>query len=466
MPSPIDLQRARKRTATPGTRTCMWMLLLAVMALLAPAAYGQATRPNIVVIVADDLGWGDVGFHGATNKTPNLDRLARGGVELEQHYVAPMCSPTRAALLSGRYWSRFGITGATNNRVMPFDTVTLASALRSAGYETALTGKWHLGSRPEWGPRKYGFDHTYGSLAGGVTPNEHRYKRGPYTETWHRNEQLLKEKGHVTDLIAAEAVRWLEQRGERPFFLYVPFTAVHIPIDEPEEWLDLYPDLQPPSRRQYAACLSHFDAAVGRIVRALERTGKRDNTLLVFFSDNGAYPDARNDDPQYPGSFPPGPAGGTNLPLRGRKTQVYEGGIRVPAFVHWPGRLKPGKVSNPMHVVDWMPTLCNLAGYRADRDLKWDGRDLWPRITGKAPAQPRTLYWEGVGRRTSALRHGDWKLVAQHGPKPGVELFDLARDPEEKENLADRHPERVDVLRKLLDEQRGRDNDAAVPPGT
>jgi arylsulfatase A-like enzyme len=266
--------------------TLLLSLLLIPVSL--PATNLQAPRLNFVVIVADDLGWADVGFHKAEIRTPNLDRLAQDSLLLEQFYVAPMCSPTRAALLTGRYWSRFGVTVATNDQVLPFGTVTLASALRSAGYETAMTGKWHLGSKLEWGPLKFGFDHSYGSLAGGVGPYNHCYKKGPFSQTWHRDDRLIEEQGHVTDLITQEAIRWIESRSKRPFFLYVPFTAPHIPIDEPQPWLAAYSDIKPLSQQHHAACVSHLDDAIGRILSALRRTHIRDNTVVIFFSDNGA----------------------------------------------------------------------------------------------------------------------------------------------------------------------------------
>lgn len=441
--------------------------LLAAIALtfLTDVLHAEAAsppRPNIVVIVADDLGWGDVGFHGAALKTPHLDRLAREGVELRQHYVAPVCSPTRAAFLSGRYWSRFGVTAPQNERAFRFDTVTLARALQSPGYRTALTGKWHLGSKPQWGPCRFGFDHGYGSLAGGCGPYDHRYKMGPFTRTWHRDDQLIEEEGHITDLIAREAVRWIEEQTEAPFFLYVPFTAVHIPVDEPQRWLDFYPDVAEASRRQYAACVSHLDDAVGRIVDALARTGRRRQTLLVFFSDNGGYPTARNDDPLYPDSdkYVAGPAGGSNLPLRGKKTELYEGGIRVPALVNWPGTLKPGQATAPIHVVDWMPTLCGLAGYKPERDLKWDGENIWPVLSGAVAARPRELYWAGTGHNTDAVRQGDWKLIVHRKPAVPAELFNLAEDPNEQTNLADAQPQRMAALAQLLARLAERDNDA------
>lgn len=436
-------------------------LFVSLLVTIVPAGVeADDAPPNFVVLVADDLGWGDVGYHGSSIQTPHLDRLAGEGVRLHQHYVASMCSATRSALLSGRYWSRFGVTGATNSRVYPFDTVTLAGALQSVGYETAITGKWHLGSKPEWGPRRFGFDHSHGSLAGGVGPWNHLYKRGQYSTTWHRNDELIEEEGHVTDLITNEAVRWIESRKDKPFFLYVPFTAVHIPLDEPSPWLERYSDIAKIGKRHYAASATHMDDSIGKIVAALEKAGKRDDTLVVFFSDNGTRPDVRNDDPQYPGTYPAGPAGGSNLPLRGQKAQIYEGGIRVPALVQWPGRLKPGVFDAPMHVVDWMPTLCGLAGYRPSRELKWDGQDMWPQITGRSSVEPRTLYWAGVGFRSAALRDGDWKLVVHHRPQEQVELFDLARDPNEQNDLAKQHPQRVAELKRLLAEHAAADRDA------
>ncbi|MBM4082731.1 MAG: sulfatase, partial [Planctomycetes bacterium] len=332
-------------------------------------------------------------------------------------------------------------------------------ALRAAGYDTAITGKWHLGSKPEWGPRQFGFDHSYGSLAGGVGPLDHRYKKGPFTETWHRDDKLIEEQGHVTDLITQEAVRWIESRTEKPFFLYLTYTAPHIPMDEPKAWLDRYPDIGVPTKRQFAACVSHMDDGIGQVVRALERAGKRENTLIVFTSDNGATPNVRNDDTQYPGSYPPGPAGGSNEPLRGQKAQLYEGGIRVPALVNWPGKLKPSRFAAPIHVVDWMPTLCALAGSQASSDLKWDGQDVWPTLTGAVKPTPRQLYWAGPGFKTAAARDGDWKLIIHRGETEKAELFDLASDPCEKTDLAAQHPERVAALKKLLAELSARDND-------
>ena len=236
-------------------------------------------QPNLLIIVADDLGWADVGYHGSSIKTPNIDRLAREGVELDQHYVCPMCTPTRAALLSGRYPSRFGDQAVKpcNERVYPFGQVTLASALRSIGYDTGVSGKWHLGSLPEWGPNHFGFNRSYGSLAGGVGPYDHRYKQGPHTYTWHRDGELLDEDGHVTDLIGQEAVGWISEK-QQPWFYYVPFTAVHIPVQAPQEYIGLYggetfyddPEKEEAFKR-YAAYATQMDDWIGRMLGATYR---------------------------------------------------------------------------------------------------------------------------------------------------------------------------------------------------
>ncbi|MBX3436684.1 MAG: sulfatase [Planctomycetaceae bacterium] len=440
------------------------VMVLSGFAAHSVASLAAAEQPNIVFIMADDLGWADVAFHGGNAPTPHLDRLAAEGVELAQHYVAPVCSPTRTGLMTGRCWSRFNVTNPQNERALPWETVTLPRALQAAGYDTCLTGKWHLGSKPEWGPNHFGFDHSYGSLAGGVTSWTHRYKVGPFTSTWHRNETLLDEDGHVTDLITDEAVRWLADRTERPFFLYVPFTAVHLPVDEPQEWLARVPaEIDGPVARHYAACIMHLDDAVGRIVDALEHSGRRDNTLVIFTSDNGGST-AENNGQSYPNAnAPAGPLPGSNTPLRGQKGELYEGGIRVPTIVHWPARLAPGRCDAPLQITDWMPTLCALAGYRAEQDLRWDGTDVWPVITGSSTRDAHPLYWTAPGYRSRAVRDGDWKLIVHgDGDARRVELFDLAHDPTERTNRASDLPDKAAALERLLTTLAAADGDAAV----
>ncbi len=417
-------------------------------------------KPNILLIVADDLGWADVGFHGSPIGTPHIDQLANQGIILDQHYVAPMCTPTRAALLTGRYWSRYGNTKPSNERVLPWKTHTLARVLKSAGYRTGITGKWHLGSLPEWGPRKFGFDISYGSLAGGVHPYNHQYKFEPYLKTWHRNDTLISEVGHVTDLIGNEAVKFIETESKHPFFLYVPFTAVHDPFDEPPAWLDSVSHIEP-GRRQYAACVRHMDSTIGRMISALERTGQLDNTVIVFFSDNGG----TNGDGSlnYPEGKANSPIKGLNHPLRGWKTQLYEGGIRVPAFINWSGVLAPDKLTIPLHVIDWMPTICHFLGISEIESINWDGVNIWPLLKKEDTGllTDREFYWQGVNRNSAALRQGDWKLVVHRNKEENkIELFDLSKDPFEKLDLASDQGLRVNEMLKALGEQEKKDNSA------
>ena len=434
--------------------------------LLGVSLSHAAEQPNIIFIIADDLGWADVEFHDGNVPTPNLNRLVEEGVELRQHYVAPVCSPTRAGFLTGRYWSRFGVTTPTNSLGLPRETVTVAKALGDAGYDTCLVGKWHLGSTPGEGPNHYGFDHSYGSLAGGVTPYSHFYKRGPWVTTWHRNEELIDEEGHVTDLLADEAVEWIGSRGEGPFFLYVPFTAVHLPIREPEEWMEKVPaGIEGPVARQYAACVMHLDGAVGRIVDAVEEAGKSETTLIVFTSDNGGSTVENNDTKYPPDNCPDGRLTGNNAPLRGQKGDIYEGGTRVPTIARWPGKLEAGTVFEPpLHVTDWMPTFCALAGSEADgKKLKWDGENIWPALTGEAELPERALYSAGPRFRASALREGDWKLIVFHGEKERIELYNIAEDPNEENDLAESNPEKVAALKRSLAKESASDNDAVAP---
>ncbi len=444
----------------------MKLLLFTFLAGLSFSLSVAEGKPNIIFIIADDLGWADVDFHGGNVPTPNLKRLVEEGLELRQHYVAPVCSPTRAGFLTGRYWSRFGVTTPTNSLGLPRETVTVAKALGDAGYETCLTGKWHLGSSPDEGPNHFGFDHSYGSLAGGVTPYSHFYKRGPWTTTWHRNERLIDEEGHVTDLLTDEAVEWIDARGEKPFFLYVPFTAVHLPIREPDEWMNQVPaEIEGPVARQYAACVMHLDGAVGRIVDAVEEAGKTDSTLIVFTSDNGGSTAENNDTKYPPDNCPNGRLTGSNTPLRGQKGDIYEGGTRVPTVARWPGKLEAGTTfESPIHVTDWMPTFCALAGSEADGDvLNWDGENIWPALAGETDLPDRALYSAGPRFRASSLREGDWKLIVFSGEKEKVELFNIAEDPNENNDLAQANPEKVAELKRLLAEESASDNDAVAP---
>lgn len=448
------------------------MILMAAVCLamstgesIAAETAASTHMPNLVFIMADDLGWADVGFHGGNAPTPNLDRLAAENLELLAHYVAPVCSPTRTGLMTGRQWSRYGVVNPQNNRALPFDTVTLPRALKEQGYATCLTGKWHLGSLPDWGPNHFGFDHGYGSLAGGVTPWLHRYKKGPYTETWHRDEVLIEEQGHVTDLITHEALTWLEGHATERFFLYVPYTAVHLPIKEPSEWVERVPaSITGDVPRHYAASVMHLDDCVGQLVSALDRLKVREQTLLVFTSDNGGST-AENNDLQYPDDMcPNGRLPGNNLPWRGQKGDLYEGGVRVPAIVSWPGHVPAGKTDEPVQIIDWMPTLCSLAGYSATESLNWDGVDISGLLLRHESLPERPLYSVGLGGKLRSLRRGDWKLIVRgEGELRRVELFNLRNDPGEQSNLFEKEVPRLMAMLRELEEFSSHDREDEVP---
>lgn len=413
----------------------------------------DAGRPNIVFIIADDLGWADVGWHKREIVTPNLDALAAGGVRLESHYVCPTCSPTRAALLAGRSPSRFGILEPIADRstlALPPDTTTLAGVLKSRGYRTALVGKWHLGLRPEVGPRRYGFERSYGYFHGQLDQFSHRYKNGD--RTWHRDDAFVDEQGHATDLIAAEAIRYLHEDRKQPFFLQVAFSVPHHPLQEEARWLGPYERaIADPSRRLYAASVTHMDDAIGRIVETLRTTGHLRDTLILFTSDNGGQRDyqSRTD---YGGKHGPYPTLGDNRPLRGWKGELYEGGVRVPAFACWEGKFGPAVISQTTSYLDVFPTLAGLAGAQIDPRRRLEGRDIGPLLKGAdIPASPPTLYWN-TGNQAAVL-HGGWKLIVTRRGPGAVELFDLTADPAEANDLSGERPGRVEDLRAILTEQ-------------
>lgn len=430
--------------------------LAALLALPGPGT--AADRPNIVYILADDLGWTDVGYHGSEIRTPNIDRLAASGAKLEQFYVQPVCSPTRAALLTGRYSMRMGLqTGVVRPWAqygLPLNERTLPQALREAGYTTAITGKWHLGHfQRAYLPTQRGFDHQYGHYNGALDYFTHLRDGG---FDWHRDDRVSRDEGYATNLMGQEAVRLIESHdGKKPLFLYVAFNAPHAPLQAPEEYLAQYAHIPRPRRRAYAAMVTCMDDNIGRIAAALEKRGMTRNTLLVFSSDNG------------------GPTGeaATNGPLRARKGTLYEGGVRVAAWASWPGRIKAGAtVSEPLQMVDWYPTLLKLAGARTEQPLPVDGRDIWAALAEGKPS-PRDEWLLNVEPNAGALRKGPWKLVAANVPLGGaddapipasgkVELFNLQQDPYEKTDLAAAEPERVRVLLKRL-RQYARE---AVPP--
>ena len=429
------------------------LVLIACLFRLVSTAFGaeDAPRPNIIFILADDLGWADIGYHDSDIRTPHLDQLAGDGVRLNRHYVYPTCSPTRVALLSGRFPSRFGVLGPLGSTTkMRGEDALLTHGLRKLGYRTHISGKWHIGETPEHRPLGYGFDTSYGYLRGQIDPYTHRYKFGDHV-TWHRNDEFIEERGHVTDLITEEAIRIIESAGEKPFFLYVAHHSPHFPLNEPPKWIAPYEEtIDDIWRRHFAAAVTHVDHGVGQIVQALERTGQRENTLIVFSSDNGGQQSWDASEKEYNGRYAAHTTLGNNRPLRGWKGELYEGGIRVPAFVNGPGRVPAGRVfDTPTHVVDWLPTLIRAAGGDPPQGESVEGIDLWAALTDRSPTLPdRVMYWKTPS--ASAVRQGDWKLI-QLRRSGRVELFQLKDDPLEQTDLAAQEPARVAELSALLE---------------
>jgi arylsulfatase A-like enzyme len=458
-----------------STRSLPFVLVaaLALSGALTPirVVAAQAAAPNFLIVIADDLGTADVGFNGAKDtRTPHLDRLAASGARLTQFYVQPVCSPTRAALLTGRYPIRYGLqVGVVRPWAqygLPLEERTLPQALKEHGYKTFLVGKWHLGAYdPAYLPTRRGFDHHYGNYLGAVDYYTHERDGG---FDWHRDGKISRDAGYSTHLLAREAVRVIEaQPRNQPFYLQVAFTAVHAPHQVPAAYKTPFAHLPEP-RRTYAGMLAALDEGIGQILAALDRAGQRTNTLVFFSSDNGGFGPGRVTD---------------NRPLRAGKGTLYEGGVRVAACVAWPGRIPAGtEISAPLHVVDLYPTLLQLAGAPppSSTRLPLDGRDAWPAWTAGQPS-PHDVILINAEPNRGALRQGDWKLVLNGersfesaeefvakppGPGPNqsnperVELFNLRLDVSETNNLARLHPERVAELRRHYDQMASQ----AVPP--
>lgn len=430
-----------------------------VVAAAAPAG-AAAPRPHVVYILSDDQGWKDVGFHGSDIRTPNIDALAAGGARLEQFYAQPMCTPTRAALMTGRYPHRYGLQTLvipSNGRYgLPTDEKTLAQALGQTGYATGIVGKWHLGhaDRKYW-PNRRGFDYQYGPMLGEIDYFTHSAHE---VRDWYRDGKPVVEEGYATQLLGAEAVRLIERHdAETPLFLYLAFTAPHAPYQAPKEYLERYANIADPARRAYAAMITSMDDEIGRVVAALDAKKMRENTLIVFQSDNGG-PRSAKFTGEIDMSKSTIPA--DNGPYRDGKGTLYEGGTRVVALANWPGRIPAGSVvDQPMHVVDMWPTLAGLAGASPAKGKPLDGVDMWPVIAEGKPS-PRTEVVYGVEPFRAALRSGNWKLVWKATLPSKAELFDLAADPGEKNDVAAAHPERLRELEQRI-EALSRD---AVPP--
>jgi arylsulfatase A-like enzyme len=442
------------------------MVAALAMLVLTPLLLAAA-RPNVIVIVADDMGRNDVGFMGGKEiKTPHLDRLAASGVRLQQFYVQPVCSPTRAALLTGRYPMRYGLqVGVVRPWAkygLPLEERLLPEALREVGYSTVMVGKWHLGSfDPAYHPTRRGFEHHYGNLQGALDYNTH-LRDGALD--WWRDGQPNKDEGYATHLMAKEAVRVIgEQPKDKPLFLYLAFNAVHAPHQAPASYKEPYANLKEP-RRTYAGMLAAMDEGVGQVLDAVAAKGIGNDTLILFFSDNG------------------GPRPGVvtdNGSLRAGKGTVYEGGVRVAACAAWPGKIKPGGVvDQPIHVVDVYPSVLKLAGVQSEQKLPVDGVDVCDVLAEGKPS-PRTEVLINAAPNAGAIRVGDWKLVlngnrrdaadgeeepaaaAADAPKEAtVELFNLKDDPGEKKDLA---PEKAEKVRELRERYESYAKAAATP---
>lgn len=432
----------------------LWLMLFTLLTahgVLADVPAGNV-KPNILLIVSDDQGYADVGFNGCKDiPTPNLDRLAKSGLRCTSGYVThPFCSPTRAALMAGRYQQRFGhefnpvYDPLDPKEGLPLTEKLLPAFLKDAGYVTGWIGKWHLGASPAHTPQARGFKETFGFIGGGHQywnwkPNERQY-----TLALERNGQAVDVTNHLTTIFGDEAAAFVKRHTQEPWFLYLAFNAPHTPHQPTPERLAKFSHLKPPPRARYAAQVSLMDDAVGVTLNALKQSDQESRTLVFFFSDNGgAEVNASK-----------------NTPLRGFKGQVYEGGLRVPFVVSWPGRLPAGQdYVRPVSSLDVFATALACAGVPMPTDRKYDGVNLVPYLAGQAKGVPheRLLWRAGVDQRW-AVREGDWKLVRQKD-KPD-ELYDLAADIGEMKNLADANP---DVARRLAAALKAWDKELAAP---
>jgi len=413
-------------------------LLIRIFAVfLAGCSVSAAAIPNIVVIIVDDLGYGDLASYGAEDlRTPHIDKLMADGMRFDSFYAnCPVCSPTRAALLSGRYQELVGVPGvvrthAPNNwGYLAEDAVLLPQVLKPFGYHSAIIGKWHLGLEEENQPTRRGFDFFHGFLGDMMDDYYHHRRHGNHY--MRRNEEPVHPKGHATDIFTQWAVDYLSERAQKktPFFLYLSYNAPHTPIQPPTDWLEKVKSREAGisgQRAKLVALIEHMDEGIGKVMGELRRTGLSKDTLVFFVSDNGGQANV----------------GANNGALRGEKQEMYEGGLRVPACAVWPGKIKPGGRSNFIAAtMDIFPTLVEAAGAKVGYAI--DGRSFLPLLLGREqPAFDRDLFFtrrEGnerfMGECIWAMRRGDWKLV-KNSPMKNWELFDLSKDPGETTDLA------------------------------
>jgi arylsulfatase A-like enzyme len=447
----------RTSSLSPLGLGCLAAALLLVDGTRAQGGPSTPRRPNIIILLADDLGYADVGFHGCRDiPTPHIDSLARNGVRCTNGYVSgPYCSPTRAGLLTGRYQERFGhefnpAGGVRAETIgLPLTEITIADRLKPAGYATGLVGKWHLGGAPKFHPRRRGFDEFFGFLDG-----SHSYFPGK-DEPILRGSEVVHEPEYLTDALAREAVAFIDRHKREPFFLELAFNAVHTPMHAPEERTAKFASIADKARRTYAAMLTALDEAVGRVLDKLSAESLEENSLIIFLSDNGG--------PTMPGTSV---NGARNDPLRGSKRTTLEGGIRVPFVVQWKGTLAAAVYDRPVIQLDLLPTALAAARVEAKPEWKLDGVNLLPFFQGPGTARPHeTLYWRFGDQM--AIRRGDWKLVrydanadaagakSNRESRAGVtplRLYNLAQDLGESQDLSEHFPETVSALNRAWQE--------------
>ena len=416
------------------------LLLTLLPALLAPFCnqLSAADKPNIIIFYADDLGWGEITAQGFSKDipTPNIDSLAQNGLRFTNGYVAATyCSPSRAGLMTGRYPTRFGheFNTVANAVGLRADQTTMATRLKAIGYATAAIGKWHLGDQPGNRPTKRGFDEFFGTLAN--TPFFHPVN---FIDSRLSNEvrEVTDDAFYTTNAYADRAVEWLESNKSKPCFLYLPFNAVHAPLQAPKKLLDRFPNIADEKRKTFAAMMSGMDDAIGRILAKVRELGQEENTLIFFISDNG------------------GPTASTtsyNGPLRGFKMTTFEGGTRVPFIAQWKGKIPAGKTYDlPVMNLDVLPTAIIAAGGKPEASWNLDGVDLMPYLTGTNTSRPhQTLYWR-YGPQW-AIRDGDMKLVVSKGGSGKPELYNLADDIGESKDLAVAQSDKVKELQAMWD---------------
>ena len=417
------------------------------MVVAAQRQPARPQRPNVVLIITDDVGYGDIGSYGAPDiKTPNIDRLATEGVKLTDFYAAPQCTPTRAALITGRYQQRVQLERALGHAEAALEqglTPTgrsLAQLLKNNGYATGLIGKWHLGYKPEFGPNVHGFDYFFGFLSGFI--DYYTHTRGDGQSDLFENRMPVHEDGYMTDLITARAVRFIEQRAAEPFFLEVAYNAAHWPFQPPDHFSKAPnnaafqgpADASPASRKDYVAMLERADAGVGQVLQQLNALGLAQNTLVIFTNDNGGEWLSRN------------------APLFHRKDTLWEGGIRVPAIFRWPGRLPAGKISAQVGItMDLTASILAATNTSIPPDARLEGLNILPILEGRSTLVERTLFWRisVPSRQQKAVRMGDWKLLLDGDD---LLLYNLRTDIGERNDLAMQRPDLVAKLRPLISE--------------